>query len=608
MPNTQPFFEHWSVGLDYADQARLDIMAGYREPWDYEEPTQEVEDWEYQQAEERSHAMYSLSPSQFVEQAILVPNSTTRHLEPYSFDTGRRYLRRVYDTPSKRRLLMCGRQVEKSTFLGNYNLTMACLVPHFKVLYVSPSSTQTKVFSKDRLKEPMETCPVLRAWFPGQLTDNVFEKKALNRSSITLRYAFLNADRTRGIPADMIEIDEFQDILLDNVAVIEECASHSPFKLFCYSGTPKSLDNPIEYYWQTYSTQNEWAVPCERHGTPKSPGSWHWNILGEEHIGAEGLICDKCGGPISPQHPEAQWVQMGRPDPAYAEFEGFRIPQLMVPWISHEDILAKYNSYPRTKFYNEVLGRSFDSGQRPLTKQDVIDNCDPKFAMLGEDGARFIANIRQKFQGPLYAGVDWGQDSSNSYTVLSIGGYIDGFFRYLLLHRFIGQDSEPRAQLSKIYEAMDTLGIRIIGVDHGGGYWPNSELLRRYGSQRVMRYQYSSPSKYMVFDQQLGRYLVHKAEVMSAFFNAIKRRSVVRFPRWNDFQNPFASDCLSIFSEYNEKTRLTEYKKSPNTTDDAFHSMLYCFLASMLEFPRPDVFVPNANVDRLHMEAQEIQY
>src|SRR6185295_9462210 len=174
------------------------------------------------------------------------------------------------------------------------------------------------------------------------LLANVLEKKFVNRSQITLRFAFLNADRCRGIPADFVLIDEFQDILLDNIPVIEECASHSSFKLFCYSGTPKSMDNAIEYYFARFSTQNEWAVPCKRHGTPNDRGSWHWNILTEDSIGPNGLICDRCGGDISAKDPDACWAAMN-PNPAVEKpFEGFRIPQLMVPWLDWDDLLHKH--------------------------------------------------------------------------------------------------------------------------------------------------------------------------------------------------------------------------------------------------------------------------
>jgi len=583
----------------YAERIGDWNLLDYAEEWDYEPPVPEVEDWEFEKFLEERPELFAMRSSQFVEQTILMPNADTRAMEPFSFEE-RPYLRRVYDTPSKRVLLMCGRQVEKSTTLANRTLAGSCLIPHFKTLYVSPSAAQTKEFSKTRLKEVLETSPALRTWFPSHLTDNVFEKRAINRSSVTLRYAFLNADRCRGLAADAIAIDEFQNILLDNVPVIEEAASHSPFRFFLYSGTPLSLDNPIEHYWSTYSTQNEWAVPCDRHGSSKNPGSWHWNILGEENIGPKGLVCDRCSELIRADHPLAQWVRTGSPDPELSVYEGFHIPQLMVPWIHWRDILTKYNEYPRARFFNEVLGRSFDSGQRPLTREDIVKNCDPLMRLTPEG----VREWRAKFRGvPLYGGIDWGQDSSNSYTVFFIGGYLQGKFRIFFCHRFSGAESEPRVQMEKICRMIDTFKLQRVGCDHGGGHWPNDELLRRYGSQRIVQFQYSQPNVFMRWDNKLGRYVVHRNEVMSKVFNAIKRGTVFKFPAWKDFATPFAADMLSIFSEYNERYHMTQYKKSPNNTDDSFHSLLLCFVASMLDMPRPDIFVPSASIDQQLVEA-----
>jgi hypothetical protein len=575
----------------------------YVEEWDYEEPPGEVPDWEYRKFIEEVQAKYKVRRSQFVETSIKMPDPETRRLEPFSF-AERPYLRRVYDTPSKRVLLMCGRQVEKSTTLGMRILAMTCLVPHFRVLYVSPSAAQTKEFSKTRLKEMLETCPDLRVWFPPNLTDNVFEKRSINRSVITLRYAFLNADRTRGLSSDLIAIDEIQDQLMDNIPVIEETASHSAYRYFLYSGTPKSLDNPIEKYWANYSTQNEWVVPCRRHGTPKVPSSWHWNILGEANIGEKGLICDKCGGSISASDPDCQWVRTGSPDPELSVYEGFRIPQLMVPWIEWSDLKTKQNDYPRAQFFNEVLGMSFDSGQRPLTQEDIIRNCDPEMRLTKKEGPGSLKEWRKKMAAsPLYGGIDWGQDSSNSHTVMKVGGYFDGMFRVIFAYRFTGPEAEPKIQLPAICRIIDTFNLRRVGVDYGGGYWPNDDLLRRYGSGRIVRFQYSQPNVFMRWDGRLGRYIIHRSEVMSAIFNAIKRGNVFRFPAWKDFAQPFAADMLSIFSEYNERMHMTQYKKSPSNTDDSFHTLLYLFLASMIDNPRPDVFVPNASIDRLMDES-----
>lgn len=563
-------------------------------PWDYVKKTEERDDWSSLVDDEDVEERIPLTPSQFVETSILMPDPHTRRLENFSFEE-RGYLQTVYDCQAPRILMMCGRQVEKSTTLANKMLSYSCLIPHFKTLYVSPSSTQTKEFSKTRLKEMQETCPDLRTWFPPNLTDNILEKKAINRSQITLRYAFLNADRCRGLSADLIALDEFQDLLLDNIPVIEEAASHSAFKWFIYSGTPKSLDNPIQHYWEKYSTKNEWTVPCDRHGLPNDPSTWHWNILGEANIGLNSLICDKCGCEIFPQHPMSQWVKTGTPNDSYDVYEGFRIPQLMVPWIPWKNILTKYNQYPRPKFFNEVMGYSFDSGQRPLTQVDMMDNCDPTLEMSAEALQLFI---KKHGNQKLYAGVDWGADSNNSYTVLTVAAYVNGKFTVLFMHRFSGPEAEPKEQIAKIKKLIEVFRIHRVGVDYGGGFWPNDELLRNFGSQRIVRYQYSAPKTIMSFDPEKGRYMVHRSEIMSVVFNAIKRRDVFRFPNWQEFQSPFGADFLSIFSEYNDRRRITEFKKSPNTTDDAFHSFVFCFMASLIDHPRVDLIIPNAKVDK----------
>ncbi len=562
-----------------------------KEEWDYEQEVFEGFIDEDELAKKNSILM-GVSPSQFVEFAVKVPDKKEQRHIPFSFN-GRRYLRLPYDTPAKRTLYKCGRQVEKSTLLGNKSLSYCCIINSFNVLYVSPTNQQTKTFSQDRLREPIETSDVLKSWTTTKLSDSVFQKKFINRSQITLRYAYHNADRTRGIPADLILIDELQDIITDNIPVIEQCASHSPFRLFIYSGTPKSLDNAIEYYWANYSTQNEWVVPCEHHGVPGDPSTWYWNVLGEENIDRKGLICSKCKNLLNPMHDKAQWASMNQSVfnklSADGAYDGYRIPQLMVPWLKWSDIFDSYISYPRQKFFNEVLGESFDSGTRPLTRQDIMDNCDDTMFM-DADG---LQKIRHRILGgsEIFAGIDWGT-GENTFTVLSLGTYIDGKFTIFYIHRFEGQEMEPPVQIGIIEALINLWDVKLIGVDYGGGYHPNDALARKFGQKRVVKYQYSTPGQKVKWDDGLNRFLVHRTEVMSDIFTAIKRRDVFRFPRWEQFEDPFGKDFLSVFSEYNEQTRQIEYKKTPDVTDDSFHSVLLCFLASMLRHPRPDVLKP----------------
>ncbi len=567
------------------------------EEWDYE-PELNDEFMDEDEFIKRKSKLIGVTPSQFVEFAIKIPDKKSQRHVPFSF-SGREYLRLPYDTDARRTLLKCGRQVEKSTFLGNKSLAYACINNAFNILYVSPTNQQTKVFSQDRLKEPIETSESLRSWTTTKLSDNVFLKKFINRSQITLRYAYHNADRTRGIPADLILIDELQDVITDNIPVIEECASHSPFKLFMYSGTPKSYDNAIEHYWTAFSTQNEWVVPCDRHGTPNNPSSWHWNILGEDNIGKEGLVCERCKQPIFSTRPEATWASMnpsvrrppqdgGLGDKAY---EGYRIPQIMVPWLEWNEILVKAQTYPRSKWHNEVLGLSYDSGTRPLTRQDVIDNCQSGL-LMSESKLREIKHLLGG-GNPVFCGIDWGT-GEGSFTVLSLGAYLTpGKFTIFYIHRFEGQETEPQVQLEIIEQLIKYWNVNLVGTDYGGGFDRNDHLQRKFGKDRIVKYQYSQPGQKIHWQPELHRFLVHRTEVMSDIFNAIKRRDCFRFPDWQHFEDPFAKDFLNIFSEFNEQQRQIQYKKSPDATDDSFHSVLLCFLACLLKIPRFDILNPS---------------
>ena len=925
--------------------------SGQREPkeeWDYE-PV--IEDDFGDELVVKSQEVISVSPSRFVEFAVTVPDKVKQIRVPFSF-VNRRYLSLPYDTPSKRVLLKCGRQVEKSTLLGNKSLAYCALISSFNVLYVSPTNLQTKTFSQDRLKEPIETSSRLKAWTTTQLSDNIFLKKFVNRSQLTLRYAYHNADRVRGIPADLILVDEVQDIITDNLPVIEECASHSIYKLFLYSGTPKSLDNPLEKYWTEQSTQNEWVVPCEHHGVPGDPSTWHWNILGEGNIGLGGLVCSKCGKPIVAMHPHAQWASMnpsvfGR---LKQPFEGYRIPQLMVPWLDWHELLDKRTKQSPTVFNNEVLGLSYDSGNRPLTRQDIIANCSPGLLMTESN----LIKIKQHLgtASPIFAGIDWGchdeqtriltlrgfvyfkdltsedqvaqwdpetrnmsfvvplvrtvrdwnkpllhfktkagldlmvtdthrmrtsgtgrdqwvvesaektaarggsvnfvgsvswegtpretftlpgvpkssgysgsedltykmedwleflgylitegglcydgdrpsclkmsqretvnyetylkiqncldrlaipsmsifpnektgdvnwtiygkqfwqwygdnvgtssenkripreflslpeaqlrvlfqalvdgdgytdpregctggafystskglcedfqelcvrlglrcvvrlhkpaegnrqtrwramwsegrdyhlntpstsvehvpysgkvyccavptgfivterngcvayqgNTGENAYTVLSLGAYINEFFTIFFVHRFEGPETEPQVQLDLIETLINNWNVKVVGTDYGGGFDRNDHLQRKFGRERIWKYQYSQPSQKVKWEEKFHRFLIHRTEVMSDVFNAIKRKDVFRFLDWSQFEDPFSKDFLNIFSEYNEQTRQIQYKKSPDCTDDAFHSILLCFMVSMLKHPRFDVLNPQARTSSNYTE------
>ncbi len=540
-----------------------------------------------------------LTTSQWASKFIKIKGGDTGTVVPMDFSE-RKYLLRPYDTPSKKILLMTSRQTEKSTTLGNKLLGLSAMRPMYTSLFVTPSAMQTKVFSNARLADIIDISPLIKGLTHKSLVMNILEKEFSNRSKIYLRYAFLSADRTRGLSVNSIFVDEIQDMLWDLMPVIEETSSHHKERLFVYSGTPKTFDNTIENYWSKHSTQSEWVVPCERHGTPKNPSSWHWNVLGIKNIGKRGPVCELCGKAISPEHPQAQWVQMNPGTPGKpVEFEGFRVCRLMVPWYwkpNHEkanpyeqwdSILSDQARYPTAQFMNEVLAMSYDSGTKPLSRAEIVRLCDDQY-LMDEDSVALLGATT-----PLYAGIDWGT-GENSYTVLTMGGYVrsDSGFQVVYAKRFEGTLVDPEPQLREIERLLRKFRFKYATVDYGMGFMPNKRLLSVFGPKKIHQFQYvaKAPAKIM-YKAAMHRYIVFRTPVMSDVISAIKSGKV-RFPAWSVFEKPFANDMLALRAEYSDTLRMIKYDKPRGIPDDSFHSFLYCLCASFHDVRRPDIMAP----------------
>jgi hypothetical protein len=197
---------------------------------------------------------------------------------------------------------------------------------------------------------------------------------------------------------------------------------------------------------------------------------------------------------------------------------------------------------------------------------------------------------------PFFAGIDWGS-GSNSYTVLTLATYVDNRFRVVYMHRFVGEDTDPDIQIAKIIDICKRFHVALIGADYGYGFGMNSRLVREFGTNRVHTFQHMARiNKRVVWDPKMLRWKIHRTEVMSAIFEAIKKGKA-QFPRWEEFQKPFAEDFTNIYSEYNEKLRMIMYDHKAGSPDDSFHSFMFCWLASMIMIRRPDIIAPSIEID-----------
>lgn len=503
------------------------------------------------------------SPSEFVEAVLRLKG------KPFSFE-GYEFFRDIYDTDALSIVLKCARQVAKSTFLGNRLCTSSAERPHFQSLFVAPTENQITTFNKQKLDPTLIHSPDFRSvWFRKDITNQATFKQLSNGSSIILRSCFLTADSIRGISSDQVCLDEVQDILTDNIPVILECMTKSDYKYTLMAGTPKTNQHSIEFFWDK-STRYEWLVPCLSCNK--------WNLLGENNVRYEGLCCSACDAFLDASRGE--WVATN-PD-RNATVAGYRIPQIMVPWIpwhGENSIWDKYLSYSKEKFYNEVLALPYDNASCPITVDQLMAICDPQLSMILSRG------IGGKLDSMIItAGVDWGTGQDDgSYTLLVIGGFTpDGRFVQLFAKRYEGPEAEPEHAIKDIIKILKRFRIDLVGVDWGFGFGMNSRLMEFFPDKVVEFFNSDNQRQMMKYDKDGRRWTLSRTMVMSEMFSLMKTSNVI-LPKWEETK-VFARDALNIFTDYMQRggSTIMRYNHAPGKQDDWFLAIIYAYMASVV--------------------------
>lgn len=344
----------------------------------------------------------------------------------------------------RKELIKSGRQVAKSTGLAARGIVRANCIPYFNILYITPLFEQVRRLSQNYVRPFIETSPVRGLFVGTSTTNSVLQRSFLNHSQLHFSYAFTDAERTRGLPADEIDIDEVQNLDKLLLPIIRETLSGSRWKgIETYAGTPKALENTIEQLWLD-SSQAEWCIKCHHCG--------YWNVPALSHdldkmIGPmrddisyekPALVCAKCGKFVLPQlgrwvhaHPNRRWSFIGR-----------HIPQLIMPMHFADpekwaELLAKRDgagNTPLNVFYNEVCGESYDTGSRIVTLTDLKRAC-----LL--PWPRELSRARDESDLDYYTArvlsIDWGGggEQETSFTVYAVlgmcpDGKIDVIFGY----------------------------------------------------------------------------------------------------------------------------------------------------------------------------------
>jgi len=517
----------------------------------------------------------------------------------------------VFKTALPSRLtLKCGRQVSKSTALAASGVLRAVGTPYLQILFVAPRFEQIRRLSNEGVR-PF----VSQSFISPFVTDPTVVRQTLQRSfsnfsSMFFSFAFLDCDRIRGLSADMINLDEVQDLDYDFVPVILECMSHSSLRLTMFSGTPKTLDNTIEQLWSE-SSSAEWAVPCS--------ACDYWSLASIQAdllkmLQPHGISCGKCGSLVNPA--EGHWYHLKARD--YPNSLGYHVPQAIVPaHYANPDhwklLIGKRDGkdgYTQAKFMNEILGESADSGIKLITLSDIR-----KASQLGPND--FGSAIDRFRRMPFRAmGVDWGGGGKEeiSHTTVALVGFdpATGLVEapYMeRLHAGYSHDEEARRLLYIFTES----GCQFLAHDFGGAGSVRETLMIQAGlpTERIIPFMYvrAVTRDIMYYEppkigEMRGYYKLDKAR--SLVLQAVCLKSgMILLPEYDSAKN-LTSDFLALVEEKHEMAAGADIyliRRAAKQSDDLAHSVNFgC--AALWHYSRcwPDI----SKAERFKLSAEQL--
>jgi hypothetical protein len=344
-----------------------------------------------------------ISSGKFVSAVPLLPLVFRLNREPYTLED-HFFFEPWFSTLQASSITWCtGRQVGKSMTMAASTCLRALLVPGYKTLHITPLYNMIHRFSVNYVKPFIDYSPIHDLFINAMCTQAINQRNFLNGSVLYFSFASRDLTRTRGYDAWSVCYDELQSMDSDFIPVINQSTSGAPANMrqIVRAGTPMTMENPLQKAlasgswaeWHVRCTHcNHWNIPDLEHDLDKmlGPKNPKWHISRE----TPGVVCAKCQRPLDVRN--GLWVHK-RPEIRY-DHASYHIPQLILPQHCESDKgwrrIQAYrqgdeNTTPQ-KFYNELMGVSYDHGARLITLTELQAACTLPISVF---------NIRKLFHG-----------------------------------------------------------------------------------------------------------------------------------------------------------------------------------------------------------------
>ena len=112
----------------------------------------------------------------------------------------------------RRLVVMCGRQVGKSVSIALQGILQAATTPSLHTLFIQPRFEQIKRFSRNYVGRLIADSDYKDTLYDPDRENSILQRSLPNGSNLHFTYAFLDADRSRGLSVMKCAFDEVQDI------------------------------------------------------------------------------------------------------------------------------------------------------------------------------------------------------------------------------------------------------------------------------------------------------------------------------------------------------------------------------------------------------------
>ncbi len=480
------------------------------------------------------------------------------HGKRISFED-RPYLDTVYASGARNLVIRASRQTEKSTFIVNTLLFELVQRPNLQALLVTPRWDQASTLVRGRLIPALQQSPFLSRALLGKSkkSPQVTFMQFHNNSQLHVRAAFRTGDAVRGISADLLLVDEVQDIAAGDLPVLQETLSHSRLGRTILCGTPKTIENQLQTAYSS-STANEWTLTC--------PGCGKYIILDEFCIGACGIVCRHCLGALDVR--SGRWI-VRNPESTWGD--GFWLNHCMVPWLNFDEILNRQRGYDLAKFKNEVLGLSTTLGEHVVTRAE-LEACCNDWAM-----AQSIDDFPAGARDHVIAGIDWG-GALKSRTVVVLGWMRPDFVFEIRKFSCFRADEDTEQLLDSVAQLLREFRVCHIAADGGGsGHHLNRLLLDRLSpDKRMYAILYSATDQEPRDEGLLWKWTVNRTATIGSLFSRVKKKMIL-FPRREECGHMLDEFACEI-AVHDDVNRTIRYTHPDNLQDDALHAANYALV------------------------------